>query len=571
MKYLQERFNIILENIRDAVVGVDEKGKIILINKAAERLLNLCVEKDIGKNIGYLMDKNDVLKVIKTCKSEKNVPFSLNDKDFIIDKIPLMIDGKAKGALIFFHDITVYNKMSRKLDEDEGYINVLNTIMDTVNEWVVVTDEKGIIKMISKGYKDFLNEPNPEGKHVTEVIENTRLHIVLETGEREVGDIQEIKGNRMIVMRIPIKKDGKVIGAVGKVMFKDISDFVSLSKKVKSLEKELEYYKKELDRESIAKYSFDDIVGNSKSIKSVKDIATKVAKTDSNVLILGESGTGKELFAHAIHNVSNRRLGPFIKINCAAIPGELLESELFGYEEGAFTGAKRGGKKGKFELANGGTILLDEIGDMPLNMQAKILRVIQEKEVERLGGNVSRKIDVRIIASTNKKLEQLVNRGEFREDLYYRLNVITIKLPPLRERKEDIEDLANTLRIKVAKRLGIYVEGISKEALEYLRSYDWPGNIRELENVIERAINLLDVDLMIKPEHLPKRLTKNKTKSYLKNNRPLKNIVEDIEKEIIKDCLKKTNGNKNKAAKILGLSRTGLYKKINRYNLEDLD
>ncbi len=501
--------------------------------------MNLCVEKDIGKNIGYLMDKNDVLKVIKTCKSEKNVPFSLNDKDFIIDKIPLMIDGKAKGALIFFHDITVYNKMSRKLDEDEGYINVLNTIMDTVNEWVVVTDEKGIIKMISKGYKDFLNEPNPEGKHVTEVIENTRLHIVLETGEREVGDIQEIKGNRMIVMRIPIKKDGKVIG--------------------------------ELDRESIAKYSFDDIVGNSKSIKSVKDIATKVAKTDSNVLILGESGTGKELFAHAIHNVSNRRLGPFIKINCAAIPGELLESELFGYEEGAFTGAKRGGKKGKFELANGGTILLDEIGDMPLNMQAKILRVIQEKEVERLGGNVSRKIDVRIIASTNKKLEQLVNRGEFREDLYYRLNVITIKLPPLRERKEDIEDLANTLRIKVAKRLGIYVEGISKEALEYLRSYDWPGNIRELENVIERAINLLDVDLMIKPEHLPKRLTKNKTKSYLKNNRPLKNIVEDIEKEIIKDCLKKTNGNKNKAAKILGLSRTGLYKKINRYNLEDLD
>ncbi|WIF95066.1 sigma-54 interaction domain-containing protein [Caminicella sporogenes] len=472
-----------------------------------------------------------------------------------------------KGLKKNICDCDVKNNLD-KVDEEKNYFDILNTILDTVNEWLVVTDDKGIITMMSRAYKEFLKDPNPEGKHVTEVIENTRLHKVLETGVREVGEIQEIKGNRMIAMRIPIIKDGKVIGAVGKGMFKDISDFMTLSKKINRLEKELEYYKGELNKEKTAKYSFEHIVGSGKKITDIKKMAQKIAKTDSNVLILGESGTGKELLAHSIHNASNRRFGPFIRINCAAIPSELLESELFGYDEGAFTGAKKGGKKGKFELANGGTILLDEIGDMSMHMQAKLLRVIQEKEVERLGGNKRISLDVRIIASTNMDLEKLVEEKKFREDLYYRLNVITIKLPPLRERKEDIEELANALRIKVSNRLGIYVEGISSEALRYLKAYDWPGNIRELENVIERAINLLDSDLIIQPKHLPKRLRQNKKISYLDTKKTLKDIIEEIEKNVIRECLEKTNGNKNKAAKILGLSRTGLYKKLERYNIK---
>ena len=302
----------------------------------------------------------------------------------------------------------------------------------------------------------------------------------------------------------------------------------------------------------------------------VMNLARRVAKIDSNVLITGESGTGKELFAHSIHNASRRCLKPFVKINCGAIPAELFESEMFGYEEGAFTGAKRSGKKGKFEHANGGTILLDEIGDMPMNMQVKLLRVIQEKELVRVGGNDVIKVDVRVIASTNKSLEGLISDGKFREDLYYRLDVMHLKLPSLRERIEDIEELSNELRIKICKKYGIYSEGISREAIDYLKSYNWPGNIRQLENVIERAINLLDADLSIMPKHLPEKIIKSKIKKYSLENNYLKDVVETIEKDLIMECIKKTGGNKKETAKILGLSRAGLYKKLNRYNLMEL-
>lgn len=448
--------------------------------------------------------------------------------------------------------------------------DLLNTIFNTVDEYVVVVDERGIITMMSSGYKEFIGCKNPEGRHVTEVIQNTKLHIVAKTGDKEVGEIQEVNGHKMISMRVPIVKDGRVVGAIGKVMFKDLSNFKTLSNKLNNLEKELEYYRNELSTDRKAIYTFNNIIGRSDKSKEVMSLAKRAAKTDSNVLITGESGTGKELFAHSIHNASRRCLKPFVKINCGAIPAELFESEMFGYEEGAFTGAKRTGKKGKFESANGGTILLDEIGDMPMNMQVKLLRVIQEKELVRVGGNDVIKVDVRVIASTNKSLEQLMKDGKFREDLYYRLDVMHLKLPSLRERVEDIEELSNELRTKICKKYGIYSEGISREAIDYLKSYSWPGNIRQLENVIERAINLLDADLSIMPKHLPEKIIKNKIKKYSLENNYLKDIVETIEKDLIMECLNKTGGNKNETAKILGLSRAGLYKKINRYNLREL-
>lgn len=447
-------------------------------------------------------------------------------------------------------------------------LNILNTILDTINEWLVVVDNKGYISMMSKGYRDFLKVEDVIGKHVTEVIENTRLHTVLETGRTEVGQIQEIKDNRVVAMRIPMIKDGEIIGAIGKVMFKDIEDFHALSKKLSNLEKEISYYEKELNRDLRARYSIDDIIGNSDGIREAKAVSLRAAKTDSTILITGESGTGKEVFANAIHNLSSRRLAKFVKINCAAIPSELLESELFGYDEGAFTGAKRGGKLGKFQLANGGSILLDEIGDMSLHMQAKLLRVLQEKEVERVGSLTSESIDVRIIASTNRNLEEMVKRGEFREDLYYRLNVIRLELPPLRERLSDIEALSNFIRKKIGERLGIYVEGISKSSIKYLSNYDFPGNIRELENIIERSINMLDGDLLIEPEHLPTRITKEFVKKRHIEGRSMKSAIEEIEKDMIISTLKKTKNNKNETATILGISRPSLYKKIRIYEIK---
>ncbi|QIB25910.1 sigma 54-interacting transcriptional regulator [Caloranaerobacter azorensis] len=554
-------FEEILKNITDAVIGIDKLGNVIIINEAAKRIFGFQAVKE--KKLEDFISSIKLNRVLKTGKKEVEKEFTYNERKFILSKMPLFKDKKIEGAIVLFREITDL----KKIEEDKIHLEILNTILDVLNERVVVVDEKGIIIMMSKAYKEFIGCENPEGKHVTEVIENTRMHIILKTGVMEIGEIQEVQGNKMVSMRIPIKRNGKVIGAVGKVMFKDVSDLVTLTNKVNRLEQELEYYKRELNKERTAKYSFKDIIGSSASIQVVKELAMKVAKTDSNVLITGESGTGKELFAHAIHNASKRYLGPFIRINCAAIPEELLESELFGYEEGAFTGARKGGKKGKFELANGGTILLDEIGDMSIKMQAKLLRVLQEKEIERLGGDVVRNIDVRIIASTNKDLEMLVRQGLFREDLYFRLNVMSIKIPPLRERKEDISILAKKLLVKVSSKLGKYVEGISNDAIKCLESYDWPGNIRELENVIERAINLLDSDLIIKPEHLPEKITKNKTKKYFYEGKGLKNIIEEIEKEIILKCLEENDWNKNKVAKILGISRVGLYKKIERYNL----
>ncbi|WP_123054096.1 sigma 54-interacting transcriptional regulator [Clostridium sp. JN-1] len=583
--FLQKCFDAIIENINEALIGVDEKGYLIIVNNKAQELLYINSTKCIGDYIEDVIPETKLSTTIKSGRKELNKKFFANDKEFVISRIPIIIDGKVNGAIAIFRDITDNKKMQQELIDNETYINILDTIMNTLNECIVLVDEKGIITMMSKAYKEFLRCDNPEGKKVVDVIENTRLHEVIKSGNIEVGDIQKINNHKMIAMRVPIKKDNKIIGAVGKVIFKDISDFYTLSKKLNNLQRQIEFYKNELSKERKARYSIEDIIGSSAKIQEVKSIAMKVAKTDSNVLIMGESGTGKELFAHGIHNASKRYLGPFVEINCASIPSELFESELFGYEEGAFTGAKKGGKKGKFELANGGTIFLDEIGDMPMYMQVKLLKVIQDREIERIGGNTIKKINVRIIAATNKNLEDSIIKGEFREDLYYRLNVMKIVIPPLRERKEDIPILADSLKIKIANRLGIYVEGISKEALDCLIKYKWPGNVRELENVIERAINLLDSDLVIKLEHLPSRLITDKFKnqinfdsnnSWLKdvierfdnNNGYLKDIIERVEKEVILDCLKKNNWNKNKTAHTLGISRVGLYNKIKLYKLE---
>ncbi|WP_291571824.1 sigma-54 interaction domain-containing protein [Clostridium sp. UBA4548] len=445
---------------------------------------------------------------------------------------------------------------------------LLNFIFDSFEECIVVVDENGIVTMMSNGYKEFLGCTNPEGKHVTEVIPNTKLHIVAKTGLKEFGEIQEVNSHRIISIRVPIVLEGKLKGAIGKIMFKDLNNFKILSSKITNLEKELQYYKNELDSEKKAKYTFNNLMGKSIKFQEVVNFAQRAAKGDSSILITGESGTGKELFAQAIHNGSKRALKPFVKVNCAAIPAELFESEMFGYEEGAFTGAKKSGLKGKFEIANGGTILLDEIGDMPLSMQVKLLRVLQEREIIRVGGNEVININVRVIAATNKSLQELIEQEKFREDLYYRLNVIHLKLPPLRERAEDIELLADSLRVKLCNKYGIYSEGVSKEALEYLKNYDWPGNIRQLENVIERAINLLDTELLILPKHLPDKIVETKGKKHNIDNSDLKEAVDEMEKEIIVSTLEKTKGNKNQTAKILGISRAGLYKKIKRLGLE---
>ncbi|SHJ84443.1 sigma-54 interaction domain-containing protein [Tepidibacter formicigenes] len=313
---------------------------------------------------------------------------------------------------------------------------------------------------------------------------------------------------------------------------------------------------------------FNNIIGNSQLMKKVKKEAQIASKSSSTVLIIGESGTGKELFARAIHNNSNRHEGPFIAINCAAIPDNLLESELFGYEEGAFTGAKKGGKLGKFELANKGTIFLDEIGDMSLHLQGKLLRVLQEREVEKIGGKANISVDVRIIAATNKNLESMVEKGEFREDLYYRLNVIPINIPPLRERREDISLLIESIIDDYSNKLNKVIYGIDDEAMKRILHHSWPGNVRQLQNVIEYSINMASSNI-IKYEDLPQKLKDESKKMFFNKEEEITPIKELEKKEIIKalDKFKEYKKDKEKAADALGISRATLYRKLKEYKI----
>lgn len=461
------------------------------------------------------------------------------------------------------------------LDEDniltEYLVSTLHKIFDPLPIPLILLDKDGKIRMINQVFADFLKLPKEDiiGKPVLEVDKNTRFPYVLKSKKAEIAWKHRFQnGHTAIVHRIPVLDENDELKyAVGMVLFEDLHQFRDIITKNKLLETEINMYKKQLKEMHGAKYSWDTIIGNSEKMSQAKFIGNRASSSISNVLILGESGTGKELFAHAIHNDSPRSFSPFVKINSAAIPSDLLESELFGYVEGAFTGAKKGGKVGKFELANGGSIFLDEIGDMPLKMQAKLLRVLQEKEFERVGGNKVIKVDVRVIAATNKDLKKLIEEGKFREDLYYRLNVMTIEIPPLRDREGDIEELSYVLLKKLSNELGRYVPRISDKAMESLKSHSWPGNVRELENVLERAINLTDSDTIL-PIHLPVYLTQDTKMVSHGPMRPLKEIIEDTEKEAILRCLEYTEGNKKRTAKLLNISRSSLYDKLERYGVK---
>ena len=449
-----------------------------------------------------------------------------------------------------------------KIDE----ASLLETMLAAPDELIVVVNKNGYIENMSQAYGDFLGIQiqNAIGRHVTEVIENTRMDIVVKTGVPETGETQDIHGEKMIATRIPIRKNGMVIGAYGRVLVRNTRELHMLHDKLSSIEMELNMYKRTFEKINTAKYTVDDIIGDCSIMQDLKDSVRKVAKTNSNVLIMGESGTGKELFAHSIHAGSMRRKAPFVCVNCGSIPEQLIESELFGYEEGAFTGARKGGKIGLFPAAHGGTIFLDEIGELPLSMQVRLLRVLQDREIQRVGSNVREKVNVRVVAATNRNLYQMVKKGEFRSDLYYRLNVVTLHLPLLRERKEDLPLLIQMILSKISKKESLGAIEISREAMDHLLRYDWPGNVRELENVLERAINFTDAGEKIKAKNLPERITGSMVSRTVM---PLKELMENTEKDAIKDALLRCRNCKAKAANELGISRTTLYEKMMKYEI----
>ncbi len=442
-------------------------------------------------------------------------------------------------------------------------------LVENMEIGVIICDMAGKIVYINRTYARFLDIDIEKclGKHATKVVSNSRLHIVAKTGIAEINYPHQFKDNGFLVHRVPLRENGRIIAVVGLVLFDSVTTATKLAEKLEQLESKIVDVQKELATAHSTSFTFDSIAGTSRSIKSAIREATDAAGTTMPVLITGESGTGKELFAHAIHHASSRRDFPFIRVNCAAMPKDLLEAELFGYEKGAFTGAHPKGKPGKFELAHLGTMFLDEIGDMPLEMQTKLLRVLELKEFERVGGVKVISSDFRIISATNQNLEQLMKTGQFRRDLYYRINGIPVKIEPLRERREDIIPIAYHLiekTIKGPSGKGIRIHPSAEKALE---NYDWPGNGRELLHVIQRIL-YASTSGTIKPDELPDYIYPSTVFFQKSDAATLNDYMRSAEQFLIKKTLNQVGGNKTKAAELLGIHRTLLYRKIRILGLD---
>ena len=459
--------------------------------------------------------------------------------------------------------VSELEKNALELESTKKLKTMLETVLDQAYDGILMTDEKLKIIMVNPPLLELFDLQLDQVLHqpASKVLPHFQLENVYRTEKAEISDFLEINGIQYIVHRIPILQGGKVIGVIGKVMFRQLNEVSELFKKLQKAENKASFYQQQYVQAESAKFTWNSLQTKDVYLEKLKKSGAKAAKGRSTLLIRGESGTGKELFAQAIHNSSARSKEKFVVVNCAAIPEDLLESEFFGYEEGAFTGARKKGKLGKFDLANGGTLFLDEIGDMSVGLQAKLLRVLQEREFYRVGGTTKVKVDVRIIAATNRNLEEMVQEGLFREDLYYRLNVISFTIPPLRERPHDIDHLIHHLMGELNAILGSGITGIEDNARTAFMNYSWPGNVRELRNVLERAMTFAEYG-KIKLEDLPDYLICHWTPEHRMGT-----LVENAELEAIKKALLQVQGNKVQAARLLGISRSGLYEKIKKYSL----
>lgn len=572
----------VFDSMANGIMVSDENDIVTVFNPAAENILGISALEVIGKKVNEVIPNSRLHIVKKTKKAELMCKQLIGDLLILTNRTPILIDGQSKGAVATFEDISKFEKITGELKEVKELKERLQLILEAVQDGICVLNKEGFITYVNPAYLRIVNEEEEDliNKNVNHIAPSGYRKKVLDTGKSITGAISYKKNGVTIVSNIsPIIIDGELSGVVSVV--KNITEVQSLYEKLNKVSAKAEYLEEQLLRTKKPNTAFGKFKGKSGNVLDALAVAGKAAQSDSTVLIRGESGTGKEVIAEGIHFASDRRAGSFIRINCAAIPANLLESELFGHEKGAFTGAiKR--KLGKFELAQDGTIFLDEIGEMDKSVQAKILRVIQMRELQRVGGEETIKVNVRIIAATHRNLEQMVKANEFREDLYYRLNVIPIIIPPLRERKEDIPLLVEHFIEKLKNKKNIM--GISREAMEVLVNYKWPGNVRELENLLERIvaltdneyISLEDLPLYIKEENTSK---KERYKSEQDNAASTNTISDEIieneeilplaeyEKLIIEKALRKY-GSFNAAGKALGITHKTVAAKAKAYGIE---
>lgn len=450
------------------------------------------------------------------------------------------------------------------------YQGMLEAVLLATQDAISVVNEKGEHVLVNPAYTKITGLEYEEviGKNALyDIEEGESLHLKVLSTKKSVENTKlkiRPSGKTVVAQAAPIIVNGVFKGSVA--VLHDMSGIKDLTDKLNKAEKKL--------RELTYKYKPEDIIGKSEVIAEVRKMIEKAAKVPATVLLKGESGTGKELFANSIHAQSKRSENNFIRVNCAALSDSLLESELFGYEEGSFTGALKGGRKGLFEEADKGTIFLDEISEISMNTQAKLLRVLQEKEIMRVGSNYSIPVDVRIITATNIDLIKAVREGRFREDLFYRLNILPIMIPPLRERKEDIPLLIKNFIAKFNDEYGRHILNISDDAINKLIDYEWPGNVRELENIIGRSIINMNInERVIQAEHLPQLLVGKKNSNGMEARVqegelvPLSDVVDRAETDYIKNVYARLNKNKTETAKVLGISLRSLYYKIEKYKI----
>lgn len=559
--------------IPDGIAVIGKECNIIVFNEAASRITGYTEDDVVGENCKILFEEgsdgmNFLKESLKDNRAFTNLAFNIktkkeSEKNVLASITPIIRNEKVISAVLVFRDTKEMLSLAEDLEERTTELidqkNKLDAIFNsniegtfTIDDGWNVTSFNAAAEKIT-GYK----ESEAIGKKCWQIFNSTicrngcHMEQTMKKGKPTIGNELEIisKSGRRVPIRVNsailINNKNEKIGAVE--TFLDVSEIKNLSE--------------HLDE----KFKYENIVGKNKEIKQIINVLESVAQTDSSVLITGESGTGKELAARAIHLNSSRRTGPFVAVNCSAFAESLIESELFGHEKGAFTGAVKS-KVGRFELANGGTLFLDEIGDLSITVQTKLLRVLETREIERVGSNKSIKIDTRIIAATNKDLEKEIEAGRFREDLYYRINVMNIQLPPLRERKDDLPILVNHFIEKFNSKFDRNIKHFSSSAFDILMDYNWPGNIRELENVIEHCFVLCDSDI-IQIEHLPKRLREGEFNTIQSSGTNNFNHIKDAERNIIINTLKKHNGNRTKTAEELKIHPTTLWRKMKKFNL----
>jgi len=559
LEYALEEFIGIINSTHNSIIAVDRNGRIVLMNKAAEKMTGIAVSEVLGKDIDSIIANSGLSEVIQGSSCQLDPKVCIRDKAILANRTPIIKNGIIIGAVGVYQEISELESLASEFKTVKRINEELNTVIEYSADGFIVADEAGNIIKANQASCNILGIPDSNiiGKHVNWLIEkgyNTESVImkVLKSKKKESLAKKINNGKEVLSTGTPIfDENGNIYHVVSNL--RDLTELNRVSFELNKAMLELEQYRMENLSDNIIYRSSEMVINVEKAIK--------VAKFDSTVMLLGESGVGKEVLAKIIYSSSKRSKGPFVKINCAAIPYNLFESELFGYEGGTFTGGSKEGRLGLLELANNGTAFLDEIGEMPLDMQVKLLRVLQEREILRVGGRKQIKLDIRIIAATNRNLEEMVKKGRFRDDLYWRLNVVSIQIPPLRKRREDITALIYHFLQNFNRKYNTN-KTITASVITRMVEYNWPGNIRELENTIERMLvlstgNTIDLDFSLWFDSDQNKIEKWATLNYWE-------VMNETEKRLITQVYNDCKSTR-KAAKILGIDQSTIVKKLKKY------